>query len=298
MNLSRYSNVFSLLFFVFLLAKVDRFFLKANRTFCRHFIDVKLQTNPQWMTDTPYPAEILQQPFLYLGKGAQSYVFESQDHNYVIKFYKFPSYQRQFGWVADFFRYRFSPKRVQIKQHNQDRFVLSYNSYFLAMTQLAQETGVVYAHLTPSKLDSTLTIVDRLGIQYHLPLDQLGFVIQRKGLPFLPLLKAAVAQQDLKCAQQMIDSLIELIKARCLKGITDLDNIDHDNYGWVDGHAIHLDVGRFKYDETVKNRTAYQKEILRITQILSDYLQECSPQLFDYYARSAITCSSVTCSND
>ncbi len=42
---------------------------------------------------------ILDQPYRYLGKGAQSYAFLSEDGNYVLKFFKF-KHLRQASWVS------------------------------------------------------------------------------------------------------------------------------------------------------------------------------------------------------
>jgi len=272
--------LFPLLTFLLLLFPMDRFFFKANGSFCLHFIAVKPSENTPWKTDLPFP-DILQQSFSYLGKGAQSFVFESEDHDYVLKLYKFPSHMRKFGWTGHPFGYRFSPKRLALKDHNEKRLFLSYNSYFLALHDLQDETGVEYIHLTPTSTGNSLSIIDKLGHHYKLPADDFGFVLQRKGKPFMPLFSATVEQGDTKTAEHMIDSLINLIASRCSKGITDLDNIDHDNYGWAHGKAIHLDIGRFTQSEKIDIRA----EVKRITQLLADYLQNTSPELLAYYER-------------
>src|ERR1700722_4859365 len=44
-------------------------------------------------------ASILSQKFHYLGKGAQSYVFSSADHQYVLKFFKFKHLKP--NWLTD-----------------------------------------------------------------------------------------------------------------------------------------------------------------------------------------------------
>ena len=57
----------------------------------------------------------------------------------------------------------------------------------------------------------------------------------------------------------------------------------HNNYGWLDGHAIHIDVGRFVLDDAVKTPKGCQKEVLRITQSLNDFLAQESPDLHSYF---------------
>ncbi len=268
---------------VCMLAKIDRIFFKANKGFCFHFIDRPL-TDSSWETEGLFPAHLLSQPFSYLGKGAQTFVFESQDKNYVLKFYKFPSHMRRFSWISHPFGYLFSPKRIALKEHNEKRFALSYMSYFLAFQQLQKESGVVYVHLHPTThLRQTIQLKDKTGNTYQIPCDEIGFVLQRKGVPFVPLLQSALADSRIETAQQMIDSLLQLIVSRCSKGITDLDNMDHDNYGWSEGQAMHLDIGRFMINEEVKKPSVYQQEVVRVTSPLADYLQKKSPELFRYY---------------
>src|ERR1700722_2869530 len=55
----------------------------------------ELPFNSKWEVSSPSPEQkalidkILSQNFTYLGKGAQSYAFESQDQKFVLKFFKF-----------------------------------------------------------------------------------------------------------------------------------------------------------------------------------------------------------------
>jgi hypothetical protein len=274
------------------LIKLDRVFLKRNGGFSLHHIEGTAASNPAWDTQQPFPEEILSQPFFYLGKGSQTYVFESRDKKYVVKFYKFPSHMRKISWLRHPLAYRFDPKRIRIKEHNEKRHNLSYNSFFLASSELSEETSVVYAHLNPTEhLHRNITLVDRLKAEYTLSLDSMGFVVQRKATPLLSALQSLIEKNDIATGKKVVEGTVDLIVARCKKGITDLDSMMHDNYGWVDGRAIHIDIGRFVHDETVKEPANCQKEVVRITQVLSDYLALHSPELHDCYQKkvSAVT---------
>ena len=279
--------------FAIFLVKVDRFFLKKNNGFCLHYILSDAPSDPLWKTDAPIPHDILKQPFTYLGKGSQTYVFESQDQKYVLKFYKFPSHMRKIGWLKHPFAYQEGGKRNKIKQHNLDRFHLSYTSYFLSWKDLQDETGVLYVHLHPTKnLLTPIHLTDKLGMRYEVPADQMGFILQRKASPLLPTLQKAIAQQNEAHCKKIIDEVIHVISSRCQKGISDLDAMHHNNYGWLDGRAIHIDVGRFVRDDAVKTPEGCQKAVLRITQSLNDFLAQESPDLHRYYLSKAITSSS------
>ncbi len=274
----------SLFIFTILLTKIDHRCAKASHRFCLHFIDGPPTANPAWETKAPYPLSVLDQPFFYLGKGAQSFVFESADRQSVIKFYKFPAHLRRFDWIKHPFGDTFSPKNRAINLHNEKRFNRSFNSFLLAYNHLQKETGVFYIHLNPTPhLPRTLQVYDRSGTVHQIPLERLGFVLQKKGKPFLPMFRSLLEQGHTKEAQQMIDSLFQLIISRCRKGISDLDNMDHDNYGWYEGRALHLDIGRFVLKDDVKIPAHYLQEIERITSPLRQFLEKQSPELLEYY---------------
>ena len=273
-----------LVIFTLCLIKLDRFFLKKNHGFCVHFIQGTLAHNDAWKTPDNLPEDVISQNFYYLSKGSQTYAFESADKNYVIKFYKFPSHMRKISYLKHPFAYHFDPKRIKIKEHNEKRFALSYNSYWMASQELAKETGVIYAHLNPTHhLNKKIILHDRLGARYELPLDPLGFFIQKKATLLFTALKEAIADKNIVLGKQVIDSTLEVIVSRCEKGVSDLDNMIHSNFGWLDSRAIHIDVGRFVRDETVKTPEACKKEVLRITQELSDLLAQSCPELHAYF---------------
>lgn len=284
MKLSSILFFSSIAVFILLLAKVDRLSLKAAHGFCLHAVDVPLTNNPSWQTSEPFPAKILDQTFIYLDKGAQNFVFQSEDQNYVLKLYRFPSRLRQFSIVSHPFSFFVPSKTAEAKSYSERRVQFSYNSYFLASRYLKQETGVMYAHLNPTPgLEQKVRLKDRAGNFYELPLANIGFVLQKKGEPFLPLLQSRIERHQIHLAEQMIDSLIQLIVSRCSQGITDLDNMANDNYGWAENQAVHLDIGRFVQNEEMKKSSVYRQEVIRVTSPLARYLKKHSTELFQYY---------------
>jgi hypothetical protein len=270
----------SLLLFIGFATRIDRACAKASHRFCLQFIDGPRTSNTAWGASTPFPAPLLDQPFFYLGKGAQSFVFESADQEWVIKFYKFPAHLRRFDWIKHPFGDLFSKKNQEINAHNERRFLRSFNSYLLAHQELAEETGVTYIHLNPTPhLQKNLLVFDRAGTPHHIPLARIGFIVQKKGEPFFPRLSTLLQNGRQEEAKQMINSLFQLILARCKKGISDLDNMDHNNYGWYQTHALHLDVGRFVRQDKID----VEQELRRVTGPLATFLEENSPELLLYY---------------
>lgn len=269
----------SLCLFVFFVGLVNRQLIKASHGFCLHVVEAPIPALPDPNPSLAFPKELFEKPFHYLGKGAQSFVFESADKTAVLKFYRFSSYLRRFPWV----HHPFSIKNH--KEYGLRRLELTFHSFFLAAEPLTHETGIIYAHLQPtSTLHQKVHLIDRAGTHYHLPLDSIAFVVQKKGVSFLPRFKEELALGHHDTCKQMLDGLIDVIRRRCQHNITDLDNMDNDNYGWLDGRAIHLDIGRFQEKESLNTR----EEILRVTHPLTSYLQSEAPELYVYFNERAL----------
>jgi hypothetical protein len=280
----------ALFVFIFLVGLFDRRCLKSNNGFSLHVIEAPFPALPDPNSSLPFPKELFDKPFHYLGKGAQSFVFESEDKQTVLKFYRFPSHLRRFPWVHHPLGYLFSTERKKIKEYNLKRLELSFHSFYLAAEPLIHETGVLYVHLQPTdNLQQKVHLIDRVGTHHNLPLDSLVFVVQKRGVSFLPLFKEELAKGNKERCKQMIDSLIDLIHRRCSHQITDLDNMEHDNYGWLDGKAIHLDIGRFHETDALNAEV----EIARVAEPLTNFLAKASTELHDYFECSVKASSRI-----
>ncbi|HEY5235184.1 MAG TPA: hypothetical protein VIJ14_03300, partial [Rhabdochlamydiaceae bacterium] len=139
-------------------------------------ITSKLTPQPEWETASLSPEEktrikeILSQPYSYLDNGVQSFVFASQDGQYVIKFFRHDHLDAPF-WLTPSQR---AKKQTQLRKE--------FLSYKLAYETLREQTGLVFAHLNKTKdLHQTLDLVDKLGIHHPLPLDDYEFLIQKRA---------------------------------------------------------------------------------------------------------------------
>src|SRR5579872_1944076 len=92
-----------LILFSFLIA-TERFCHYQTAGFALEKISSILTPRPEWEITPLSPQKIdeirklLAQPFTYLNKGAQAYVFESQDKRYVLKFFRH-SHMRPPFWL-------------------------------------------------------------------------------------------------------------------------------------------------------------------------------------------------------
>ncbi len=239
------------LFFVSAMLSLPALAKRATYGFRVAKIQFDFPADPQW--DTPLFPEIsaiLKQPFRFLGKGAQSYVFESADQRYVIKLFRSSSQEK----VADLFA-----------------------ACKLAFDHLREETGLVYIHLNPTSLQlPTLFCRDAIGRSYRLPLDPLRFAVQKKATPFQSTL--VKARQKPRQMEARIDAFLSLLRARAAKGIYNRDPNLNRNFGFLEEGAIEFDFGQFRYDPSLNQK----EEISRFAKRLRRWLAKHDPEWVAY----------------
>jgi hypothetical protein len=109
--------------------------------------------NPDWEVPPLSDQEkkevdsILNQPFNYVGKGAQSYVFASKDGKYVIKFFKFRHLRP--SWIIDALpEWDFLKDYREKNRERKNRLIMVvFSGYKLAYDELRNQSGIVYLHL-------------------------------------------------------------------------------------------------------------------------------------------------------
>ena len=196
--------------------------------------------------------QILNQPYTFLDKGAQSFVFASQDGNYVIKFFRHHHMKKQGKLDKDF------------------------NSYKLAFNHLKQETGLLFLHLNKTThLNQTLDLVDKLGIHHKIPLDQFEFLVQKRAQLVYPALQTFMQQGETDNAKEALTNLVHFLVHRSKLGIFDKDPDLNSNFGLIGTEVVQIDIGRFKHQKPQLNKD----EIIRITDNLHQWLMVNYPEL-------------------
>jgi len=214
--------------------------------------------------------EILVQPFHYLTKGRQCFVFESADGKYVLKF--FNQKYLEMPWYSFLSREKEKAKRA-LRRHFYE------NSYEIAHRELGEE--ILYLHLGPSESLPTGTILDKTGRRWALDLNRLPFVLQKKGIPFYSGLEAIYQKEGLQGLYREIDAFIDAISRRISKSIADADRDVEHNWGYVEGHIFHLDPGRLYYDDLAESARC-KEEWERATHDFHKWLTEYYPEAAQY----------------
>jgi len=225
----------------------------------------------------------IEQPYFYLGKGCQSYVFASQDGQYVIKFFKYQRYRLQ-PWLAYFpplpaiVKYR--QEKIDRKWNKVDGFVRSWK---VAFENLKEETGLLFVHLNKTNnLQQQVTIYDKIGMKHVVELDQMEFCVQRRAHMLCDALLDYKTKENLAGARQLVHQLLNLILSEYSRGLADNDHALMQNTGVAQGRPVHIDVGQFVFNEAVKQPVIFHQELFTKTYKFKLWLYSNYPQLGEY----------------
>lgn len=281
---SKIKNVLSLLVTGCALFGVQRFCRSQTDGFALHKICSELSFHPEWEVES-HPeslGNILDQPYRYLAKGAQSYVFASEDGQYVIKFFRIyhmepPRFLTHLHWPLCVQGYRLSKIIQKQEELNRD-----FTSYKIAYDHLKEETGLLFLHLNKTEtLKKSLTLIDKLGIAYQIDLDQMEFLVQKRAKIAYPALAQITEEQGIDAGKAALTRLVSLLALRIEKNIKDKDPDLNTNFGFINTQAVQIDVGRFRIDPSTPPLSPLEKrdEVIRITDNLDQWLRVQYPEL-------------------
>lgn len=232
---------------------------------------------------------IFSQPFHYLGKGCQSYVFVSDDGQHVLKFVKYQRFRPQ-AWL-DYFA--FIPvvnhyRLAKIEKKNK-KLEMLFSSWKLAYERLKSETGLIYVHLNKSTdLQQTVKIYDKMGFQHTLNMDEMEFLLQRKANMLCSTINQFVKQGEMSDAKELIDNLLNMILSEYRQGLADNDHALMQNTGALGKRPVHIDVGQFIVKPDIVNPTIYKQELFSKTYKFRHWLTKHHPELGSYLIQKLI----------
>lgn len=268
---------------------LGRLYFQVTAGFSLDNISSDFAYNPEWEVRPLSASENIEfkrtmgQTYHYLGKGCQSYVFLSDDGNYVIKFFKYQR-SRMKPWLTYFpplpavVKYR--EEKKEMKWRKLDGFVKSWK---VAFENLKEETGLVYVHLNKTQdLKTALTIYDKIGLKHTVDLDKMEFCVQRKADMLCPTLLKYKENNDLEGAKVLITKLLNRINSEYVRGLGDNDHALMQNTGVANGEPIHIDVGQFVKDDKFKNPLLANQELFTKTFKFKVWLREEYPEAANY----------------
>ena len=205
---------------------------------------------------------ILSQTFRYLSKGRQSFVFESEDGQYVLKFFNRDYFEMP--WYGFFVHEKEKRKRDLRRSFFE-------NSYEIAFQELGEE--ILYLHMAKSQNLPPIKIKTKDKRMSLIDSNQVAFVLQTKGEPFYPTLQKIYQLGGEEALSLEIEKFVKQIHVRIEKGIADADSDVKNNWGYVKGRIFHLDPGRLYYDPELNDPHRKEQEVERSTRSLKKWLQ-------------------------
>jgi hypothetical protein len=221
--------------------------------------------------------KIFNQKFNYLSKGCQTYVFESEDKNYVIKFVRYHRYSTPL-WL-DVFNF-FDSYKNKRQIYKTKLLNASLNSYAAAYKYLKDETAIVYVHLSKTNnLNKKIQINNRLKMKYSIDLDNTGFLVQKKVKSLSDFLnKNKSNYQELR---KITDSFLQTTRSIYLKGFNNDDYNCIKNSGIIDNKVIHSDLGSF-LQKDLKDKDNFKKEFEHFMIYYKKWAKKNAPFLISY----------------
>lgn len=222
---------------------------------------------------------ILDQPFTYLASGSQSYVFLSDDGNYVLKFFKHKRWR--LSPLLEFFPLpaKLEAKILSWKEKKNETVHSTFGSCITSYQIFPKETATLFVHLNKSPLDQTIVLKDRIGFKHHIELSDVEFVLQKRAIPTDYYLLSLKEEGKTETAKEALASILAFTYHRAQKGYSDKDPHPIRNFGFIEGEAVEIDIGGF-YRDPKKDLTYYQThEILRIERNLLTWLEKNYPAL-------------------
>lgn len=213
--------------------------------------------------------DMCQQPFSFLGMGRQTYVFESADKEYVLKFFRFKRLKPYLGmpFLAHIPGCQKFFHDYEIKRYS--RLKKLFGGYWNAFTHDPEHTGIKYIHLNATDhLNTKVKVLDAFGFEHQINLDDVVFAIQLRGKMTKDILAKSLSEGDLEKVKWHLSQLLHMIIAEYKKGVLDLDHNVIYNTGFVNEMPIRLDVGQLTYDDAVKYNFKSDFEIVVKKRIL------------------------------
>ena len=227
--------------------------------------------------------KILDQPFRYLGKGCQSYVFLSADKQYVIKFLKYQRFRPQFSLEALSFIPSIQERLVKKTAEKRIKLDALIDSWKIAYNDLKSESGLVYLHLNHGdRFDQPITIIDKIGLSHTINPDEVVFLVQKKADMLCPEIVRRMDSNKLDSSKLLLHNLVTMLLDEYARGFGDNDHALMQNTGVIGDSPVHIDVGQFSSEEQFKDPVVYKHELFSKTYKFRIWLLKRYPELERY----------------
>lgn len=271
---------------------IARLYYRLTDDFRLANITEELTYRPEWEIPPLSPSEqntlenILKQPFFYIGKGAQSYVFGSEDGHYVLKFFKFKHLRPSpfLEWLPSWTP--LESYRLRQAARKERKFEGVFSGYHLAYSMHREDSGLLFVHLNKTKgIFPVVTVYDKIGRSHTIALDDVAFLIQNKGETLRTVIQKLLTEGNVEGAKQRLDQIFDLYASEYQKGIYDHDHGVMQNAGFTGNRPIHLDVGKLKREEKMRSKPYYSDDLALVGAKIGYWIKQNQPSFYPLLAQ-------------
>lgn len=206
---------------------------------------------------------ILGQPFYYLDRGAQCYVFKSQDGEYVLKLFR---YDQPLNPLRALFQKCFKKKKE--KAPLMEKVERLFSACTIAYTKAKEETGLIFLHLNETQgVFPKVKIIGPLGKRHEIALDHYRFAVQKRAATLREVFLDLYQKKEKERARKALYALEELLMRRVNLGIVNSDPNLSRNFGFIGEKAVEIDFGSYAESETPidasRERALFLHKLLR-----------------------------------
>jgi hypothetical protein len=219
---------------------------------------------------------LLKQRFHYYKRGAQSFVFLSEDGKTVLKI--FNNRLKRLNAILSLV-----PWSTKNTEALKQRWNETSESYYIAKTMIPEETGLIYAHLNKESIaKQDITLIDPLGIEHQLSTLTTSFLLQKHSDLIYPVITQLMKDNKIDEAKKTIAALVFLQRSLHKKGISNHDPSIRKNVGILDGRCITVDVGRFVLQNNQKDDTTLANDSKWVLRRFRKWIAKTHPALLSY----------------
>lgn len=271
------------LFGIALILKLDKSAHRMANGFCdEQLVEVRSLADLPFAEEFSSPtseemhclSQALSQKFTLSDKNSYFYTVVSEDKNYEIKLFRKLLF-RDRRWISHI-PFSFNPyyRDQLIRQEEKKRFFTSCRD---ACVSIREETGVIYAHLSPVQLcPLKVSILDKKGKEHRLNLNQFAYCVQRHSDLLYTRLAELIDEGDSQAAEQVITSIVDLARRLESKGVVQDERTTCQQMGLVDGKAVYTEISCLSLAQ--EKSDVHTQDIAKMVTPLKVWLQECYPQ--------------------
>jgi hypothetical protein len=243
----------------------------------RHYISEEISFVSD--TESRKLREILSQPFHYLDEGGQSYVFVSEDNQYILKLFKYHRFRTPWfiSYLPDASVFSNFKQNYIDRREKKLRAVLK--GHQIAYSLNRENSGLYFVQLIPSRSNSKVVILESNGGKRNVDLGKTSFVLQAKGEIVSEVFYRLLSAKDVDTVKQKCRQILDLYKSEYLKGIYDTDHGVMHNIGFVNDKPLHIDVGNFvEVDEMKDDPHFWSKDLEKVARKMQEWVEKNFPE--------------------